>query len=112
MLDRWPREIWDDRIRPAAVWVLVSVVGRPVGMRPSGGEAVSVLGGPYEVVEDAVPMRPVQRARWAAQWASNASDAVALVVDADRDELVRVPGLPAHRWALQGLAGDGAGLVL
>jgi hypothetical protein len=49
---------------------------------------VAVLGGPYEFVKDAVPVRPVQRACLAAEWASDASDTTVVVVDADRDELV------------------------
>jgi hypothetical protein len=69
-----------------------------------------MLGGPYQFDRNAVAMRPVQRARLAVPWTADGH--LLLVADADTDELALVPDLPASRWALLALTGDGTRLLL
>jgi hypothetical protein len=67
---------------------------------------------PYNIVFETLPPRPVRRASLLLGLDYGASDAIAAVLDIDREEFVQVPSLPPGRdWDLLSLSPDGTQLL-
>jgi hypothetical protein len=72
----------------------------------------TVLTGPFELAEpERLPSRPVHRAALAMRVPSAPGQDHLVVLDADREEFVRVPGIPGGLMSFLGLAADGTRLL-